>query len=66
MASFGIAEDNVACFLREIEKGYMDNPYHSSIHAAGVLQMMNMLMQHGLIQSGVVDQDMQLASYFAG
>ena len=56
----------MACFLREIEKGYMDNPYHSSTHAAGVLQMMNMLVQHGLMQCGVMDQNMQLACYLAG
>ncbi len=36
MASFELQEDAVACFLRAIEDGYQDNPYHSRTHAAGV------------------------------
>ncbi|KAK9826260.1 hypothetical protein WJX74_003589 [Apatococcus lobatus] len=49
MSAFDLPDESVACFLRKIEDGYIDNPYHSSTHAAGVLQMMHMLMQHGLI-----------------
>ena len=56
----------MACWMRAIEDGYKDNPYHSSTHAAGVLQMTHMLLTHGLMSSGAVDATMQLACYIAG
>ena len=64
--AFQLEDEVVACFLREIENGYLDNPYHSSQHAAGVLQMLHMLVQNGLIQSGVLDENLQLSCYMAG
>ena len=63
---FRLKDEVVACFLREIENGYLDNPYHSSQHAAGVLQMLHMLVQNGLIQSGVLDENLQFSCYMAG
>ena len=66
MQSFGLQERVVACFLREIEEGYLNNQYHSRIHAAGVLQITHMLVQNGLVQSGILDETMQLACYVAG
>ncbi|KAK9842956.1 hypothetical protein WJX74_004848 [Apatococcus lobatus] len=65
MDIFQLEEEVVACFLRELEDGYLDNPYHSSTHAAGVLQMIHMLVQNGLIQSGVLDDSLQLSCYMA-
>ncbi|KAK9843277.1 hypothetical protein WJX74_009626 [Apatococcus lobatus] len=65
MNAFQLQEDIVAGFLQQIEKGYVDNPYHSAIHAAGVLQMLHMLIQNGLVQSGVLDETMQLSCYLA-
>ena len=56
----------MACFLRAIEDGYQDNPYHSRTHAAGVLQLVHTLVQNGLISSGVLVCTMQLACYLAG
>lgn len=65
MATFQLQEEKVAAFLRDIENGYIDNPYHSAIHAAGVLQMSHMLIQNGLVQSGILDDNLQLSCYLA-
>ena len=43
-------EDKLAVFLREIEKGYKNNPYHSGLHAASVVQISHMLVQKGGMQ----------------
>ncbi len=66
MQSFDLQERAVARFLREIEDGYLDNQYHSRTHAAGVLQLTHMLIGNGLVQSGILDETMQLACYIAG
>lgn len=66
ISTFKLHEERVACFLHAIEDGYEDNPYHSSTHAAGVLQMLHMLLQNGLTQSGVVDESMLLSCYVSG
>ena len=66
MKAFTLQEEAVACFLRTIEDGYIDNPYHSCVHAAGVLQMLHMLIQNGLRQSGALDETLQLSCYIAG
>lgn len=66
MGTFNLQEDVVACFLRQIEDGYKANPYHSRVHAAGVLHMLHLLLQNGLVQSGALDITMQLACYIAG
>ncbi|KAK9826226.1 hypothetical protein WJX74_001194 [Apatococcus lobatus] len=62
---FNLDEEKLACFLRGIEDGYIDNPYHSCTHAASVLQIIHMLVQNGLIQSGILDEPMQLSCYMA-
>ena len=56
----------MACYLRAIESGYQANPYHSAVHAAGVVHMVHMLLTNGLIQSGALEAPMQLACYLAG
>ncbi|KAK9868656.1 hypothetical protein WJX84_004455 [Apatococcus fuscideae] len=65
LSDFGIQEDIMACFLRSIEAGYLSNPYHSRTHAAGVLHVIHLLVQNGLLQSGILDGPMQLACYIA-
>ena len=37
----------LARFLRRVEEGYNDNPYHNRVHAADVVQSMHMLMTVG-------------------
>ena len=59
-------EERLACFLRKAETGYLDNPYHSRTHAAGVLQTTHLLAQNGLIQEGVFDGLLQLSAYLSG
>ena len=34
---FNIRENKLVAFLKRIEQGYPDNPYHNRIHAADVL-----------------------------
>ncbi|KAK9862181.1 hypothetical protein WJX84_011393 [Apatococcus fuscideae] len=58
-------EDRLANFLRRVEAGYLDNPYHSRVHAAGVLQTTHLLAQNGLIQEGVFDGLLQLSAYMS-
>ncbi|KAK9867909.1 hypothetical protein WJX84_002108 [Apatococcus fuscideae] len=65
LESYELREDTVACFLRSIEAGYQNNPYHSRTHAAGVLQMLHILLHNGLMQSGAVEGPMQLACYLS-
>ena len=59
-------EERLAGFLRKIEAGYLENPYHSRTHAAGVLQATHLLAQNGLIQEGVFDGLLQLSAYISG
>ena len=36
-----------ARYLRHIEQGYLDNPYHSATHAADVLQSLHVVLHRG-------------------
>ena len=64
VSRLALPEEQLAGFLRKIEAGYLDNPYHSRVHAAGVLQTMHLLAQ-GLIQNGVLDDLLQLSAYIS-
>lgn len=64
VSRLALPEEKLAGFLRQIEAGYLDNPYHSRVHAAGVLQITH-LLAHGLIQNGVFDDLLQLSAYMA-
>ena len=39
-------------YLKDIEKGYLKNPYHSAVHAADVTARLSAILQH----SGVADE----------
>ena len=66
MSLLALNEERLASFLRKIEAGYLENPYHSRTHAAGVLQATHLLAQNGLIQEGVFDGLLQLSAYISG
>ncbi len=63
---FGVSEDILARYLRQIEDGYKWNQYHNRIHAASVLQMMHMLIQAGLYGDGVLEDITMFACYMSG
>eukprot|EP00727_Mastigamoeba_balamuthi_P013984 m51a1_g9208 putative 3 5 -cyclic nucleotide phosphodiesterase family protein (801) ;mRNA; r:7530-10619 len=44
IAEFGLDRRQLQLFLREVEMGYKDNPYHSSFHATDVVQAMHSLL----------------------
>jgi|TARA_B110000208_G_scaffold107184_1_gene132976 hypothetical protein len=39
-------QDIASAFLSEIEKGYLDNPYHNKAHAADVSHSVHFLLEH--------------------
>ncbi|KAK9853879.1 hypothetical protein WJX84_001089 [Apatococcus fuscideae] len=64
----GLNEEKLANVLFTLEDGYLQtNPYHNRTHAAGVLQIMHLLLASpgGLKQLGVVDSATTLACYLA-
>eukprot|EP00727_Mastigamoeba_balamuthi_P002235 m51a1_g12008 putative 3 5 -cyclic nucleotide phosphodiesterase (365) ;mRNA; r:585-2206 len=42
--AFGLDRLTLSSFLRSVEKGYKDNPYHNSAHAADVVQAVHALI----------------------
>eukprot|EP00727_Mastigamoeba_balamuthi_P013388 m51a1_g8672 putative protein pde- isoform a (855) ;mRNA; r:129094-132214 len=44
VSAFGLDRRRVRMFLRGVEHGYKNNPYHTSVHAADVVQAMHSLM----------------------
>ncbi|KAK9833209.1 hypothetical protein WJX74_010496 [Apatococcus lobatus] len=64
----GLDEEKLASVLFTLEDGYQqNNPYHNRTHAAGVLQIMHLLLASpgGLKDLGVVDSATMLACYLA-
>lgn len=51
----------LAKFLRRVEDGYNDTPYHSKAHAADVLQSMHTLLTLGGLASRMGDELIMLA-----
>jgi hypothetical protein len=52
-------------FLRTVEEGYLDNPYHNCIHASDVLQTMHVLLRRGGLVPGYVDPVTHMACLLA-
>jgi hypothetical protein len=52
-------------FLRAVEHGYVDNPYHSATHAADVLQTFGTILKRSGMIPGYVDPVTHLACLFA-
>ena len=52
-------------FLHCLEVGYLDNPYHSRVHAADVLRTMHITITQGGLIPGYVDSTTHLACYLA-
>eukprot|EP00891_Asterochloris_glomerata_P000667 jgi/Astpho2/667/e_gw1.00013.90.1_t len=55
----------LARFLRRVEEGYNDNPYHNRVHAADVVQSMHMLMTVGGLATLLGTEMVLLAGYMA-
>ncbi|KAG2447555.1 hypothetical protein HYH02_007479 [Chlamydomonas schloesseri] len=55
----------LARLLRAIESGYLDNPYHSAIHAADVLQTLHVIIHSAQLHVHYLDALGLLASYYA-
>jgi 3',5'-cyclic-nucleotide phosphodiesterase len=58
---FNIPEDILINFLKEIESGYHPNPYHNSMHAADVLQVLHFIIYKGGLSALMTDEDILAA-----
>lgn len=58
-------EVKLSRFLRRIEEGYPENPYHNRVHACDVLQSIHMVMVKGGLFPVHIDKLSQLAAYMA-
>lgn len=62
---FGLKPAALARFLRRMEAGYKNNPYHNAMHAADVLQTLHCIITRGGLMPGYVDPLHQMACYTA-
>ncbi|PNH07949.1 putative 3',5'-cyclic phosphodiesterase pde-1 [Tetrabaena socialis] len=65
IAVFQLDATKLARFLRKIEDGYPDNPYHNKTHAADVLQGMHCLLTRGGLHRRLGEDVAIFASYLA-
>ena len=54
---FKIPEETLVAFLKEVQTRYRDNPYHNSMHAADVVQIMHYLIHKGGLKSLLSNED---------
>ena len=55
IANFRLPPVPLARFLRRVEDGYKQNPYHNATHASDVLQTLNVIIHRGGLVPGYVD-----------
>ncbi|KAL0479688.1 hypothetical protein AKO1_007520 [Acrasis kona] len=61
---FGINEQVLINFLKAVQDGYNDVPYHNAMHAADVLQALHYVIMKGGMSQYLSDEDM-LAAFIA-
>jgi 3',5'-cyclic-nucleotide phosphodiesterase len=64
LSKFNLNEQVLINFLRKVESGYHDVPYHNAMHAADVLQSMHYIITKGGLSQYMSDEDI-LASLIA-
>jgi len=62
---FSLKPAHLARFLRHVEEGYRNNPYHNKIHAADVLQTMQVILKRGGMLPGYADPLTHMACLLA-
>eukprot|EP00741_Cyanophora_paradoxa_P000188 tig00000402_g182.t1 len=62
---FGLDALRLSSFLRTVEAHYLDNPYHSAIHAADVVQSLHFLLLRGGLASRLLSDLEVLAAILA-
>ncbi|GIL94723.1 hypothetical protein Vretimale_939 [Volvox reticuliferus] len=63
--AFQIKPVTLARLLRQIEAGYLDNPYHNAVHAADVLQTLHVIIHATQLHVHYLDHLGLLAAYYA-
>jgi hypothetical protein len=65
VAQYNLDVKKLCKFLRRIEDGYPDNPYHSRIHATAVLHMTYMLISQGGVMKTAFEPETVMCCYLA-
>ncbi|GIL46288.1 hypothetical protein Vafri_3305 [Volvox africanus] len=63
--AFQIKPVTLARVLRQVEAGYLDNPYHNAVHAADVLQTLHVIIHATQLHVHYLDRLGLLAAYYA-
>ena len=65
VAQYNLDVRKLCKFLRRVEDGYPDNPYHSRIHAAAVLHMTYMLISQAGVMKTAFEPETVMCCYLA-
>ncbi|GLI59232.1 hypothetical protein VaNZ11_001076 [Volvox africanus] len=65
LKAFHIKPVTLARVLRQIEAGYLDNPYHNAVHAADVLQTLHVVIHATQLHVHYLDRLGLFAAYYA-